>query len=137
MEEAAPNRKVYDILDFSPVPVFEEIERRLTLQAAEILGCPDVGHLRVKAKADWFILPLDLFRRNMIELVVKGGVPQIGDPAVMAKFPHIQTVPAILDGRPKAIHIALAKRILQCKLKERGLEVDAPPKGRRFVFRGI
>jgi hypothetical protein len=76
-------------------------------------------------------------RRADLALVVKGGVPQIGDPAVMAKFPHIQTVPAILDGRPKAIHIALAKRILQCKLKERGLEVDAPPKGRRFVFRGI
>jgi hypothetical protein len=62
-------------------------------------------------------------------------VPQIGDPAVMAKFPHVQTVRARLDGVEKAIHIDLARRIVKCKLKEPGLEVDELPKGRRNWFR--
>jgi hypothetical protein len=88
--------------------------------------------LQVNAKADWFILPTEVYTRSEIELVVKGGVPQIGDPEVMAKFPHISTVRAILDGRPKAINVDLAKRIVKCQLKEPGLEVEALPKGRMF-----
>jgi len=67
-------------------------------------------------------------RRVDLALVVKGGVPQIGDPDMMAKFPHVQTVGAILDGKPKRIHIDLARRIHACKLKEPGLEVDSLPK---------
>lgn len=73
-------------------------------------------------------------RRADLALVIKGGVPQMGDPEVMAKFPHIQTVGATLDGKVKAIHIDLARRIHQCSLKERGLEVEALPK-RRFSLR--
>jgi hypothetical protein len=64
--------------------------------------------------------------------VVKGGLPQIGDAEVMAQFPHVQTVAAVLDGPPKAIHVDLARRIHRCSLKEPGLEVDALPQGRMF-----
>ena len=53
--------------------------------------------------------------RADLALVVKGGVPQIGDPDVMAKFPH------------------LARRIHQNQLKEPGLTVDELPK-RKFVL---
>lgn len=95
--------------------------------------------LRSDNCADFVILPnvnnpawhLCHSRRADLALVVKGGVPQIGDPDVMAKFPHIQTVPALLDGKPKAIHIDLARRIIQCKLKEPGLEMDTLPE-RKF-----
>lgn len=67
-------------------------------------------------------------RRADLALVVKDGVPQIGDPTVMAKFPHIETVPAMLDGREKAINVKLARLIHKNSLKERGLEVEALPK---------
>jgi cytosine/adenosine deaminase-related metal-dependent hydrolase len=66
-----------------------------------------------------------LGRRADLALVVRGGVPQIGAPDVMAKFSHIQTIPALLDGAPKRIHIALARQITRCTLREPGLELDA------------
>jgi hypothetical protein len=69
-----------------------------------------------------------------LALIVKDGIPQIGDPAMMAKFPHVQTVAATLDGVPKAIHIDLARRIHQCTLKEPGLEVDALPTKRFWLI---
>ncbi len=71
-------------------------------------------------------------RRADLALVVKGGVPQIGDPEVMAKFTDIKTIDATLDGKPKAIHIDLAKRIHANSLKEAGLEVDIVPKRKLF-----
>lgn len=70
-------------------------------------------------------------RRADLALVVKGGVPQIGDPEVMAKFPHVQTVEATLDGKPKSIQLDLARRIQKCTLKEPGLDVE-PVEERRF-----
>jgi cytosine/adenosine deaminase-related metal-dependent hydrolase len=89
------------------------------------------GHLAPDAYADWIAYDESEYliglQRADLALVVKGGVPQIGDPDVMAKFPHIPTVSAILDGVPKAIHSDLARRIHQCTLKEPGLEVDALP----------
>jgi hypothetical protein len=108
-------------------------------ESARILRMKNIGHLNIDAKADVIaIKTTNNFEYNLcnshradLALVVKGGVPQIGDPDMMAKFPHIQTVPAILDGKPKAIHRDLARRILQCKLKEPGLEVDALPE-RKF-----
>jgi hypothetical protein len=71
-------------------------------------------------------------RRSDLALIIRDGLPQIGDPEVMAQFPQVQTVPAVLDGRPKAIHVDLARRIHRCSLKESGLEVDALPQGRMF-----
>jgi hypothetical protein len=107
--------------------------------AAHLLGIQDhAGHLSVNTLPDFIVIyttnreyPIMNFgeiTRSQIKMVVKGGVPQLGDPEVMVKFPHIQTVGATLDGKPKAIHIDLARRIHQCSLKERGLEVEALPR---------
>ncbi|GAB5491515.1 MAG: amidohydrolase family protein [Phototrophicaceae bacterium] len=74
------------------------------------------------------------FGREDIELIVKGGIPQIGDPELMAKFPHIQTVACILDGVEKRMNVDLARQVHRCTLKETGLEVDELPKGKRFIF---
>ncbi len=71
-------------------------------------------------------------RRADLALIIRGGVPQIGAPELMAKFPHVPTVAATLDGVPKAIHRDLAQRIHRCTLKEPGLEVEKPT-GRRFT----
>jgi len=65
---------------------------------------------------------------------VRGGVPQIGDPDLMARFPHIETVRAELDGVPKAINVQLARQITKCSLKEPGLELLEHPTTRRFLF---
>lgn len=65
-----------------------------------------------------------LSRRADLALVMRGGVPQIGDPDVMAKFSHVQTIPALLDGAPKRIHAVLARQIARCTLREPGLELD-------------
>jgi cytosine/adenosine deaminase-related metal-dependent hydrolase len=97
--------------------------------------------LRAQPYADLVVLPksandaekLCTSRRADLALVVKGGVPQIGDPDVMAKFPNIQTVAAKLDGKPKRIQVDLARRIHQNKLKEPGLELDEMPK-RKFML---
>lgn len=102
--------------------------------AADVLSLPDVGHLSTGALADWITYPMDYMSRWEIALVVRGGVPQIGRPDVMAKFPHIETVDATLDGVPKRIHIDLARRIHQCSLKEPGLEVDALPTRKYLIF---
>jgi hypothetical protein len=84
--------------------------------------------------ADDDALALCQSRRADLALVVKVGVPRIGNPDVMAKFPHNETVSATLDGVPKSIHIDLARRIMKCSLKEAGLVVDAVPKSKRRLF---
>lgn len=84
--------------------------------------------------ADFFIPTNPGWNRKSTALVVKGGIPQIGDPSVMRKFTHIRTVEAQLDGKPKAIHRSLAQRVHHCRLKESGLEVGALPKGKWFSF---
>lgn len=97
------------------------------------LRLENAGILSVGARADWWIKG-DFPIRDNIALIVKDGIPQIGSPDMMAKFPHIQTVAATLDGAPRAIHIDLARRIHQCTLKEPGLEVDALPQKRFFLL---
>lgn len=110
----------------------------VTKQGAVILGENQIGSFETNSFGDFFAydsrwvtewqhpaLPID---RPNIALIVKGGVPQIGDPELMAKFTDIKTVDATLDGKPKAIHIELAKRIHANSLKEAGLEVDVVPK---------
>jgi len=108
------------------------IEEAITYRAAYILGLTDAGHLNPGARADWVVRLCPA--RSGLALVVKGGVPQIGDPDVMAKFPHIRTIPAMLDGKPKSIHIDLAGRIIKCKLKEPGLEIEYTPQRKLFGF---
>lgn len=106
----------------------------VTSRAAAILGLTDVGHLNVGARADWLVYQPGA-KRAELGLVVKDGIPQIGDPALMAKFSHIPTTNALLDGKPKAIHAELARRIIKCSLKEAGLLVEPPP--RRHMFFGL
>ncbi len=111
------------------------IYQAITIRPAHILGLRDAGHLRTNAHADWLLCRSALFDgRGYLALVVKGGIPQIGDPDVMAKFPHIETIKATLDGVPKAIHIDLARRIQKCSLKESGLELVETPGKRFFLF---
>lgn len=109
-----------------------------------ILRQQNVGHFKPNAIADWIVFEGKLLPeknetfpyslRAMLKLIVKGGIPQIGDPDIMAKFPHIETVSARLDGVLKEIHIELARRIEKCKLKEPGLELLTIPKKRFWVF---
>ncbi len=110
--------------------------RMTTVDAASVLHIKDAGELQPNFIADWIMIPsteddevsLCQSRRADLALVVKGGIPQIGAPDVMAKFPHVETVPAILDGREKAINVELARLIHKNSLKEPGLEVEALPK---------
>jgi len=98
----------------------------LSVRAANILG----NQACLQTNADFVCGSIR--SRSRKKLILINGIPQIGSPDILAKFTHIQTVPAILDGVSKAIHIDLARRIHQCKLNEPGLEVDALPKGKRF-----
>lgn len=93
----------------------------VTHRAAHILGQNDIGTLKVGAHADFVVGSFQ--ERQHIALVVRGGIPQIGNPDLMARFPHIKTVRATLDGVPKAINADLARQIQRCKLKEAGLEL--------------
>ncbi len=65
--------------------------------------------------------------RADLALVVRGGEPQIGDPDVMAKFPHVETVRARLDDTEKSINVKLARQIARCRLQEPGLELLEDP----------
>ena len=113
----------------------------VTTWGADVLKFSNIAELRKGCVADYITIrtisdesrgyyevdKLCSSHRSDLALVVKGGIPRIGDPDMMAKFPQVQTVAATLDGVPKAIHIDLARRIHQCMLKEPGLEVDALP----------
>jgi hypothetical protein len=100
--------------------------------SAQILDLTDRGHLRVGAKADFVAVLSDTaFYRNLSDLVVREGVPQIGDPDVMAKFPHVETIPVRLDDKEKSMNLQLARQIARCTLKEPGLELLEDPLARR------
>jgi hypothetical protein len=104
----------------------------LSAQSGEtILGLKDVGHLQVGANADWLLIPDGEIVRRDIPLIVRGGMPQIGDPDLMAKFPHIETIPARLDDKEKSMNIQLARQVARCTLREPGLELLEDPFTRR------
>jgi cytosine/adenosine deaminase-related metal-dependent hydrolase len=118
----------------------------VTTTPARILRLSDAGHLQPGAHADFIAIrstnddadALCHAHRADLALVVRGGVPQIGDPEVLARFPALPTVPALLDGRPKVIRRALAERLIRCTLNEPGLEIDAEalrPRRRLFSWR--
>ncbi len=91
-----------------------------------ILGINQSGHLNTDAYADYVVGKQGEFRQRLA-LVVRGGEPQIGDPDVMAKFPHVETVRARLDDTEKRINVKLARRIARCTLHEAGLELLEVP----------
>jgi hypothetical protein len=102
--------------------------------AALTPDCAETGHLRPGAYADWFAAAQFPRTRADIALVVRGGIPQLGDPALMRQFPHIPTVRAALDGAEKRIHTGLARQLGRCGLPEPGLEVDTVPAVKRFFW---
>jgi hypothetical protein len=96
----------------------------VTTAPAARLNLPKSGRLTVGAYADWLAYTDGCSARRDIALIIKGGVPQIGSPDLMAKFPYIETIPALLDGVPKAVNCRLARQITRCQLREPGLEID-------------
>lgn len=102
-------------------------------QSAQIIGW-NSNFPKIGSEATFFLPSLDSWRRSHIFLIVVDGIPQIGNPDMMAKFPHVQTVACTLDGVEKRMHIDLARQVHRCTLQERGLEVDDLPKGKRFIF---
>jgi hypothetical protein len=72
--------------------------------------------------------------RKDLSMVIFNGIPQIGAPELMSRFPHIQTIACTLDGVEKRINVELARQIHRCTLREQGLEVDALPSNKKFIF---
>ncbi len=104
-------------------------------RAAKIAGIPGVGNLDRDSYADIQLsMPQSGLGRDAIGLILREGMPQIGEPDLMAQFPHVQTVACTVDGIEKRMHIRLARQVHRCRLKEAGLEVDALPQGKRFWF---
>lgn len=106
----------------------------LVTRPAALFGFKRAGSLAPGSYADWLAAPAFPTTRSEIALVIRGGVPLIGDPPLMAQFPHVQTVAAALDGVEKRIHLDLARQIRRCHLREPGLLVDALPATRRFFL---
>jgi hypothetical protein len=126
---------------FTDIP-YEDI---LAMVMISTLGHPDAQELENLNLisihghyADWLAVKneVDLTNatRSQLALVSMGGVPQIGDPDVMAKFPFVETVACTLDGVEKRMNVELARQVHRCTLKEQGLEVDALPTSKRFIF---
>ncbi len=103
-----------------------------------LIGVPLAGSLMPGAFGD-FLVSLQgksVTRRSDYALIAFRGVPQIGDPDLMLKFP-VESVPATLDGAPKRVNLNLARQIARCALKEPGLELDALPQRRQKWFIGV
>lgn len=106
----------------------------VTTQAARILRMPSHGHLRPGASADLVIVE-DLggdeirslvgIERNRIRAVVRDGVPRVADPDFAEWFAlaGVETVPVMLDGKPKLLAKSLAASELMAL--EPGLESAA------------
>ncbi len=92
----------------------------LQWQAERIIGASPLDNDLIALRDG---VPLQSARRSDLALVMRGGVPMIGDPEVMARFRRTPTATATLDGAPKVIHAALARRIARCSLREPGLEI--------------
>jgi hypothetical protein len=73
-------------------------------------------------------------KRADIALIIKNGIPQIGDERAFARFPKVQSVACVLDCVNKRMNNSLARLVHQCKLKEQGLAVDALPQKKFWLF---
>ncbi len=110
-----------DLLD--ELTAARRLQPNLSLDSAGICGL-DRNALTPGRPVDFVAAPGLPSRRSDLALIVGAGVPLIGAPEIMAQFTSIKTVPAMLDGVPKAINLRLARRIANCKLVEPGLEVE-------------
>ena len=90
-----------------------------TTDAARILRLPHRGHLAADAHADLLVVAdrggdaahsVAGIERSQIRAVVRDGMPRIADPDFAEWFDAagVQTVPVILDGKPKLFAKALA-----------------------------
>lgn len=93
----------------------------VTHQSAGLLKLANVGHLRPGARADLIIQPGK--SRAEHGLVMLGGAPRIGDPALMRRFDEVRQSEALLDGIPKRLHRSLARRYQASTLKESDFSV--------------
>lgn len=115
----------------------EALLNMMTDRAAALLKLEKYDLFQPGSHADWIAIPEAVFadfptlRREDIALIVKGGVPQIGDPHIMSQFAGRPATRILLDGAEKAIHSSLARRILRCTLREPGLSFEEVPT-RRF-----
>jgi cytosine/adenosine deaminase-related metal-dependent hydrolase len=104
----------------------------VTTRAANILRMPAHGHLAPGARADLVIVEdrggdpvrnLIGIERSQIRAVVRDGVPRIADTDFAEWFAMagVETVPVMLDGKPKLLAKALAEPALMAL--EPGLEL--------------
>lgn len=97
-----------------------------TAHNARAFGLHDVGHLEVGARADfvlWAGTPDSTPRRHELALVVKDGVPLLGDPALMDAL-DVPSHACTLDGAPKRLHEGLASLLARNALPVAGLSLD-------------
>ena len=106
-----------------------ELLRLVTIDAARLLAMPEVGSLAPGNRADAVIVReqrdqhsddeshdpaarLTSCRRAELRAVVRDGRPAIGDPDLAGWFAAagVEVVPVTLDGRPKLLARALARR---------------------------
>ncbi|WP_423373287.1 amidohydrolase family protein [Dyella nitratireducens] len=120
---------IVDRYELDPTPLLA----LATTQAADILRMPSRGHLRPGAIADLVIVE-DLggdparsmvgIERSQIRAVVRDGVPRIADTDFAEWFAMagVETVPVVLDGKPKLLARPLADPALLAL--EPGLELS-------------
>lgn len=112
-----------------------DLARAVTTDAAAILRLPHGGALLPGAPADVVLLArrtADPFEslaascRSDVRLVLVGGRPLVADPdlAVVFEATGVEPVPARLDGRPKLVSAALARRARASSTQEPGFEVE-------------
>jgi hypothetical protein len=94
--------------------------------AAAILG------IMTDDELDYFIAESFPQKRSEIQLIVRNGIPQIGDPDAMSEHSKLKTIACTLDGVPKRMNIKLARQVAACSLKEPGLELDEIPQRRTW-----
>jgi len=107
--------------------------RMVTTDAARLLRLPEAGRLNVGSLADLLVLPplaadpyatLLAATRADVRLVVVGGEPRYGDPALGAAFASVTMTPVQVDGRPKLLSQSLARRMQRLGVTEPGVTLD-------------
>ncbi len=108
--------------------------RMVTTNAAGLLRVPQAGSLSPGFPADLVVVPplgrgpaesLLALERSRIRLVAVGGRPLVGDPELDAVFQarRVATADAEIDGNPRLLDAALARRIRTSRVAEPGLKL--------------
>lgn len=114
----------------------DDLLRMVTAWAADVLRLEHAGRVRVGAPADLLVIPgvaasasesLLRCRRSEVSLVVRRGTPVVGEPALASAFAargiHVRVID--VDGQPRLVQAALARRIERCLIAEPGVSVRA------------